>query len=80
MAIERFVMKTIEDGRTQVLAIDDPAVILEAKNIAFYSAMIDAGEDDPVEDEDAHLEIINYLRFELKSHVETYQELTNELL
>jgi hypothetical protein len=75
-----YVLNVIADQLQQVLRIDDPRVIREAKNIAFYSAIIDAAEDDPIEDAEDHADYLEFFNEHLTAHVEEYQKLVNELM
>lgn len=83
MAIAYNVMKVFNDQKALVLALDDPAITELAKEIAFYSAMIDAALSDPDDDpefqefQEEFLQIFKTRQTEL---VETYQSLVNEQL
>lgn len=80
MTIPAIVLKTIKDYEQVCIAIDDPQINLAAKFVAYYSAMIDAAEDDPMEDVDEQAAILDYLKAEHKKHTENYQQLTNDKL
>lgn len=75
MAIPEALLTVIKNYESSCLAIDDPEVILQAKFVAYYAAMLNAAEEDPlVEFQD---EMVEYLTAELKTHVEIYQQLVN---
>lgn len=80
MAIAPSVLKIVKNYEQTCVAIDDPKVNLASKHIAYYSAMINAAEDDPFEDIDEQAEMLEYLNYELKQHVEIYQNLINAIV
>lgn len=78
MAIAPSVLKIVKDYEQTCIAIDDPQINLAAKFVAYYSAMINAAEDDPMEDAAEQAEMLEHLNHELKHHVEIYQQMINE--
>lgn len=80
MAVSPTVWLTIDEQRLMVHEINDERVIHLSKNIAYYSAMIDAAEADPLDDPDDHQEVLTFLRESLQRNIEEYQQLVNDLL
>ena len=80
MDIPEYLLDSIEEGRTEVLALDSPEIIHEAKNIAFFNAMLDAALEDPLDDPDEQTMALNFFKKNIQDHVEKYQELVNEAL
>lgn len=78
MALADYLLNTINQYEAQVLAIDNEEVTQLAKKIAYYSAMIDAALDDPLDDDALQEETLAYLRKVHTEHVESYQILVNE--
>lgn len=62
------------------MSFDDSEILEEAKAIAFYSAMIDAALDDPLDNAEEQSEMLDYLKKTMQDHIETYQQLVNAKL
>lgn len=77
MALNEEIYQTLEEQRIIVLSFNDVPILEAAKQIAFYSAMIDAAIDDPMDIAEDQEEIIDYLGENLQEHVENYQRLIN---
>ena len=80
MAVDEYTYKVLEEQRALVLALNDIPIIETAKDIAFYSAMLDAALDDPFDDEEDQEEILAYFKKNLQDLIETYQQLVNDKL
>lgn len=80
MAVAKLVWDVLENQQKQVLLLNNPRLILEAKNIAFYAAMIDAAEDDPMSDPEEQIELLTHFRSKMYQHVQVYQDLVNNLM
>lgn len=80
MAVDSYTYKVLEEQRALVLALNDIPIVETAKDIAFYSAMLDAALDDPFDGEEEQEEILAYFKKNLKELIETYQQLVNDKL
>lgn len=80
MAVDEYTYKVLEEQRALVLALNDIPIVETAKDIAFYSAMLDAALDDPFDDEEEQEEILAYFKKNLQELIETYQQLVNDKL
>lgn len=73
-------IEVIEDQHTLVTSLATPEIISVAHDLAFYYAMLDAAQDDPLDDEEEQTELVHYLMTQLKELVERYQTLVNDVL
>lgn len=80
MYVDTYVYEVLQEQHDLVMALDDAPIIEAAKEIAFYSAMIDAALDDPMDDAKEQDEMLSYLKKLHTEHVEQYQQLVNERL
>ncbi len=80
MAIASNLLKIVKDYEQTCIAINDPQINLAAKFVAYYSAMINASEEDPMEDDVEQAEMLEYLTGEHVKHVENYQRLINAVV
>lgn len=80
MAINKFVYEVLETQRQKVLDIQSNEITILAKDIAFYSAMIDAAIDDPLTPEADQDEMLAFLKDELNKLVNVYQIKVNSWL
>ena len=80
MSVPRILWLEIDEQRLLVHEINDERVIHLSKNIAYYSAMIDAAEADPLNDPEDQQEVIAFLRETLQRNIEEYQQLVNDVL
>lgn len=70
----------VEEQHAKVRALAVQEITEVAEDIAYYSAMIDAAEDDPLNDREEHYAMLAYLKKEHKDLVEHYQSLVNSYL
>jgi hypothetical protein len=80
MALDPYVFQTLEEQKALVLALDDSAVTESAKSVAFYSAMLDAAPEDPLDDPKEMEEMLTYLKKCLAEELDTYMSLVNDLM
>ena len=69
-----------EREKVRVLENDLPEIAEMALDIAYYYAMLDAANDDPLDDEDEHTALTAYLLGRLKELIERYQSTVNAYL
>lgn len=79
MSIET-ILDTMQEQRQIVMNLDDLEITLLAKQIAFYAAMIDAANDDPLDDSYDHEMIMMVMERVFKGLVEEYQKKVNQLI
>ena len=70
----------MDEELQKVDAIPDSRVTHFATRVAFYAAMLDASEDDPIEDEDTHRAVWDYLTTQYREALDAYQSLVNDNL
>lgn len=68
----------IESQLEIVMALEDQEVTETAKELSYYVAMLDAAEDDPMEDQDRQDVIVAVLKHRIQELTEQYQQLVNE--
>lgn len=79
MAISQFIYDTIERELNKVVELKDPKVIETAMKLSFYVAMVDAAEDDPMDDEDQP-EMLEFFAGRIQELTREYQEIVNDLI
>lgn len=80
MAIHQSVLDVFKQQEDLVMALDNPEITEVAKRLAFYDAMIDAAEHDPLDDPEDHNEILQLMKTTRQELVETYQQLVNDAM
>lgn len=80
MALSSIVYTTLQEQHDLVVAIESPSITKLAKHIAFFYAMLDANAEDPMDDPEDDREIVDFLKTQLQTFVEVYQELVNNEL
>lgn len=76
--LDTLTQSTIDDWHTKTLALDTPEIIQEAKEIAFYSTMIWAANDDPLDDPDDQELALSQFKEKLEEHTQKYADLVND--
>ena len=64
----------------KVREIADSRVTFFAQSVAFYAAMLEAAEDDAIEDEEIHRATFNYLQAQYRYAMHSYMTLVNDSL
>lgn len=80
MTVPQHLLDIIEDQRKLVLELDDPKITHLAERIAYYSAMLDAAEADPMDEPELQEAMLAHFKDVLTKHIEEYQSLVNEQL
>lgn len=70
----------IQEQRQMVVDLDDLEVTLLAKQIAFYAAMINAANDDPLDEPENHTAVMHVMTRVFNGLVEEYQKKINLLI
>lgn len=70
----------IQEQQDLVLAIEDPDVIKNAKLIAYYTAMLNAALNSPLDDPHDQESVELFLHAQIVVALEIYQSLINEHL
>lgn len=63
-----------------VIAMDDPAIIKVALSLAYYTAMLDAAVNDPLDDPIEHAELVVRYNQLIQNKTEEFQALVNDML
>lgn len=69
-----------EGERLKIRALEIPEIVDLAQDIAYYTAMIDAAEDDPIEDLQTHEAIMRYFKKQREASMDRYMSLINDNL
>lgn len=80
MPIAQFVYDVVKQQEELVMTYESPEILEHAKKIAFYSAMLDAAIDDPLDAPDDQEEILEYFNNLLTELIESYQKLIHAVL
>lgn len=80
MTLPQRVYATARQQEELVVALEDRRITDLAKRIAYYAAMIDAAEADPLDNPKEQQEILRHFRNVMNENVQTYQILVNEAL
>lgn len=78
MTLDPLVLKVLKEQLALVLALTSPEIREAAALVAFYTAMIDAALDDPMDDEEEQEAMLAFLRHEQDVALSTYMSLVNE--
>lgn len=74
------VFRVTEEQRILCVALNTPEIIEAAKNIAYYSALLDALHYDPLANFEHNQQLAEFYQTEIIEYVEKYQKLVNEEL
>jgi len=82
MALPEIIFRTVEFQLERVLEVGetDPELSTITQKLAYYNAMIEASEEDPLDDPDNQTEILEFLRTKREYYVEAYRNLINKVL
>ena len=80
MTVSTFVYEVIEEQLNIVVALTDPRVIETAMKLSFYMAMVDAANDDPMDEESDQQEMLVFFNNHIKELTNTYQQIVNDLI
>lgn len=80
MSLHPEVLKELKHQLVLVLALTSSEIQDAAGRVAYFSAMIDAADDDPFEDEEDQAEILAILHNELNTALSDYMSLVNDAM
>lgn len=72
--------ETVKQYEAIVVALEDPMIIKTAMRLAYYSAILDAALDDPLDSQDDHDHLVAWFRQEIHFATENFQRLVNDRL
>lgn len=78
--VSAFVYKTINEQRDICISLTDPDLINAALELSFYTAMLDAARDDPMDNAAEQEELIEFFADQIQVLTGKYQELVNNLI